>query len=89
MPEVSRFYGIVITMHMELDEPHRIPHFHVRYGEYRASYRIDPVLHLAGRLPRRQHRFVEAWAELHQQELQDAWLTIQAGRQANRIGGLS
>ena len=34
MPEVARFFGIVITFYMEFEEPHHLPHFHARYGEY-------------------------------------------------------
>ena len=88
MPELSRFYGIIVTMYMEINEPHQVPHFHVRYNEYRASYSIDPIAQLAGALPRRQQRLVEAWAELHQSELLDTWERLQAGKQANRIRGL-
>ena len=88
MPELSRFYGIIVTMYMEVNEPHQVPHFHVRYNEFRASYSIDPIAQLAGALPRRQQRLVEAWAELHQTELLDRWERIQAGRSANRIRGL-
>ena len=43
MPEIARFMGIVITIYMEVDEVHQIPHFHVRYGEYQASYSIRPI----------------------------------------------
>jgi hypothetical protein len=88
MPEISRFFGIIITIYMEVEEVHQIPHFHVRYGEYRASYSIDPIAQLAGALPRRQQRLVEAWAEMHQAELVDNWLRIQNGRSPVRIRGL-
>ena len=54
MPELARFFGIIITIYMEVNEPHQVPHFHVRYNEYRASYSIDPIAQLAGALPRRQ-----------------------------------
>ena len=42
MPEIARFFGIIITIYMEVEEVHQIPHFHARYGEYHASYSIDP-----------------------------------------------
>lgn len=38
MPEVSRFSGIIITMYFNDHDP---PHFHVRYGEYRATVNLD------------------------------------------------
>ncbi len=88
MPELARFFGIIITIYMEGHEPHQVPHFHVRYNEYRASYSIDPIAQLAGALPRRQQRLVEAWAELHQQELVESWQRIQQGRSTPRIRGL-
>ena len=40
MPELARFFGIIITIYMEINAPHQVPHFHVRYNEYRASYSI-------------------------------------------------
>jgi hypothetical protein len=40
----------------------------------------DPVELIAGSLPKRQKRLVEAWAELHQQELMVDWETLQQGR---------
>ncbi len=48
-------------------QPHS-PHFHAYYQDAVAVYAIDPVGLLAGELPRRQTRMVEAWAELHQEE---------------------
>jgi hypothetical protein len=60
MPEIARFFGIIVTIYMEVSVPHQVPHFHVRYNEYRAFYSIDPIVQLAGALPRRQQRLVEA-----------------------------
>lgn len=89
MPEIARFFGIIITIYMEVNEPHQIPHFHVRYNEFRASFSIEPIAQLEGALPRRQQRLVEAWAELHREELMDNWTRIQQGRGSRRIPGLS
>ena len=88
MPEVSRFFGLVVTMYWEAGAPHKVPHFHVRYEDYRASYGIDPVVQLAGALPRRQQRLIEAWAELHQDELLANWELVQQNRMLRRITGL-
>jgi hypothetical protein len=43
MPEVAWFLGIVITLYMEFEEPHHLPHFHARYGEYQATFSISPI----------------------------------------------
>lgn len=71
MPTICRFMGITITMHWD-ETHHRCPHFHVRYGEYRASLDLAGEV-IAGELPRRQLRLVQAWAELHAEELQADW----------------
>jgi len=46
---------------------------------------IDPIELIAGALPRRQHRLVEAWAEIHQAELLADWQRLQAGRKPQPI----
>ena len=78
MPELSRFYGIIIRMYCELG-PHHSPHFHAYHGDDEAVYGLDPIELLAGSLPRRQARLAEAWAELHQSELVADWGRLQAG----------
>jgi hypothetical protein len=79
VPELSRFFGIIIRMFAELGEPHHSPHFHAYYHDETAVYGIDPVEIIAGSLPRRQQRLVEAWAELHQTELRADWDRLQSG----------
>ena len=70
LAEISRFYGIVITMYPEAGERHNTPHFHVRYSGDRATLEIATGDVLAGSLPRGQLRLVQAWVELHRSELQ-------------------
>ena len=72
MPELSRFYGIVIKLIFKDDEQQHKPHVHVKYGDYKASVGIDGEV-LAGRLPVRQYRMVLAWLSIHEDELYDAW----------------
>jgi hypothetical protein len=80
MPELSRFFGIIIRMYMEVGVPHQVPHFHAYYQDDVAIISLDPVDLIAGTLPRRQLRLVEAWAELHQEELLADWERLQAGQ---------
>ena len=54
-------------MYWQANAPHHNPHFHAYYHDDVAVLTIDPVELIAGSLPRRQQRLVEAWAELHQQ----------------------
>jgi hypothetical protein len=85
MPELSRFYGIIITMFAEIGERHHRPHFHATYQDWRASFSIEDIHILAGELPRKQRRLVEAWAELHQDELMEAWHRLQSGQAIEKI----
>jgi Domain of unknown function (DUF4160) len=80
MPELSRFYGIIIRMFSEPTERHRMPHFHAYYQEHVAIFGVEPVELIAGSLPQRQQRLVEAWAELHQEELASDWALLQNGK---------
>ena len=54
------------------DMQHHKPHFHVYYAEYEASVGIDGEL-IAGSLPVKQLRLVQAWATIHEEELYKAW----------------
>jgi hypothetical protein len=88
MPELSRFFGIVISMYSEIHTRHHQPHFHAYYQGTSASLGVDPVELLAGSLPPRQRRLVEAWAELHRDELMTNWWALQAGQPATAIDPL-
>ena len=68
MPEVSRFFGIIVRMFVEAGGQHHMPHFHAYYQDDVGIYDIAKIERLAGSLPRRQERLVLAWAELHQEE---------------------
>ncbi len=68
MPEISRFYGIVIRMYAHDHVP---PHFHAEYGGQVAQIDIRSAEILEGRLPPRALRLVQDWVGLHRQELLD------------------
>ena len=89
MPELTRFFGIIIRMYAEPDAPHHAPHFHAYYQELAAVFGIEPVELIAGAMPRRQQRLIEAWAELHQAELLEDWHRLQAGQRPLPIEPLS
>ena len=89
MPELSRFFGIIIRMYMEGGQPHQMPHFHAYYQGEAAVFTFDPVELIAGSLPRRQRRLVEAWAELHQEELEMDWQRLQSGQMPLQIDPLT
>ncbi len=69
MPEISRFFGIVVRMY---HHDHAPPHFHARYGEFVVAVQLDTwTIH--GRFPPRARRLVLEWAELHRNELLEDW----------------
>jgi len=70
MPEVSRFFGIIITMYYN---DHAPPHFHARYGRQKAIVAIESLTVLAGRLQPRTLGLVMEWAAMHQPELMEDW----------------
>jgi hypothetical protein len=80
VPELSRFFGIIIRMFAEAGSPHDTAHFHAYYQDEIGIFSIDPVELIAGALPKRQRRLVEAWAELHQAELKVNWQRLQQGQ---------
>ena len=88
MPELSRFFGIIIRMYAEPLAPHHRPHFHAYYQESVAVYGLDPVELMTGSLPLRQQRLVEAWAELHRDELLRDWDLLQQGHRPQPIAPL-
>ena len=85
MPEISRFFGIVIRMFVEAGGPHNLPHFHAYYQDHVGVYTLHPVERRARHLPSRQERLVLAWAELHQEKLLSNWGTLQQGRPPSKI----
>ena len=85
MPEISRFFGIIIRMFAEPAARHRRPHFHAYCQQAAAVFAFDTIELLGGELPQRQQRLVEAWAEIHRAELQGDWKRLQAGRPPFKI----
>ena len=70
MPELSRFYGIIIGMFYDDHPP---PHFHVQYGGLKARIEIASLTLLTGTLPPRALGLVIEWASLHRDELMNRW----------------
>lgn len=82
MPELSRFLGIIIRMY---SREHNPPHFQAYYGEYEASFSIEPLELIKGKLPPRVYGLVMEWALMHKKALQKNWKLIQKGQSSNKI----
>ncbi len=75
-------------MYPEAGERHNLPHFHGRYGGQRATFSIESGDVLASTLPRAQLRLVQAWVELHRNELEACWQLLVSGGSSNKIAPL-
>ncbi|MBE0503758.1 MAG: DUF4160 domain-containing protein [Desulfuromonadales bacterium] len=85
MPTISMFYGILVSILYEDNERHHLPHIHVRYSGEKASISIADGLILAGSLPSRQLKMVQAWIEIHKDELYADWELAVSGEELFRI----
>ncbi|MGV3602348.1 MAG: DUF4160 domain-containing protein [Dyadobacter fermentans] len=73
MPEISRFFGIIIRMFFD---DHNPPHFHAEFQEHRAIIEIQGARLLDGYLPPKQLKQVQVWALLHQRELMENFVNL-------------
>jgi hypothetical protein len=73
MPIISMFYGIIIQLFFFDNDKHNSPHIHVKYAEYKASVDILTADVIDGDIPSRQLRMVQAWIEIHRDELMADW----------------
>ena len=69
MPTISMFYGIMIRMYNNNDNP---PHFHAQYQGHKAVFDMDGNL-TEGEMPKAQVKLIAAWAEIHREELLANW----------------
>ena len=85
MPEISRFFGIIIAMYWEGKTRHHSPHFHAIYNEFDCKYEIPSLKVLDGKLPNRAHKLVIEWANLHRDELVNNWERVLRHQPLNKI----
>lgn len=85
MPEISRFFGIVIRMFYGDHEP---AHFHAVYDDHEALIEIETLKVLRGALPRRSLALVIEWAIVHRVELRRDWELAVLGEPVERIDPL-
>lgn len=88
MPTISMFYGILVLMFFRDNTRHHLPHIHVRYQGDEAAVCIDDGTILDGFIPSRQHKMVQAWIEIHKEELIVDWELAVNGDEPFRIAPL-
>jgi hypothetical protein len=88
MPTISMFYGIMVLMFFRDIQRHHKAHIHVRYQGMKASIAIEDGMLLDGDFPPKQLKMVQAWIEIHKEELLADWELAVAGEEPFRIAPL-
>jgi hypothetical protein len=82
MPEICRFFGIVIYIYYREHQP---AHFHAVYGEFEALISIDSIAIISGTLPPRALGLVVEWANIYKEELKKDWIKAMALEKLDKI----
>ena len=88
MPVISMFYGIIVRMFFMDNKEHKLPHIHVEYAEFQAVVSLPEGKVLAGDFPNAQMKLVQAWIEIHKEELMADWKLAVKGEPVFRIDSL-
>lgn len=85
MPEISRFYGIIIKMYFNEHNP---THFHTEYQGYKATVTIEAGI-VEGKMPKRALNLIFEWLEIHREELLNNWKSIEESGEYSKIEPLN
>lgn len=88
MAVISMFFGIIISMYYFDKDRHHLPHIHVRYQEQEAVISIPDGSLLEGQIKNNKMKLVQAWIEIHQEELLANWELASNGEAIFRIDPL-
>lgn len=82
------FYGIIVRMFFMDNKEHKMPHIHIEYAEFNAVVSIPDCTKLAGDFPSAKLKLVNAWIEIHKDELMADWKLAVSGQQVFKIDAL-
>jgi hypothetical protein len=85
MPEISMFYGIIVYLYFKDNRQHDKPHIHARYQEDEVIVAIPDGEILDGNIPNNKMKLLQAWIELHKDELIADWELALSGQQPYKI----
>lgn len=88
MPCISMFYGLLIYMYFLDNKEHHYPHIHVEYQDDKSVFAIETGTLITGNISNRHRKLVEAWIELHREELLADWHLAIAGQELFKIDPL-
>ncbi len=88
MPVVSAFYGLIISLYYKNNKRHHKPHIHVWYQDSEAVLSIPEGDIIEGSIPSNKMKLVQAWMEIHRDELLADWKLAADGQQIFKIDPL-
>jgi hypothetical protein len=88
MAIISMFYGLIVSMYYLDNRKHKLPHIHVKYQDMEAVFLITDGSILEGELPGNKAKLVEAWIEIHKEELMADWQLAISGESIFKIDPL-
>jgi shikimate kinase len=88
MPNISMFYGIIVYMYFTDNKQHKLPHIHVKYQEYEVVVSIPDGEIIQGIIPNSKMKLLQAWIELHKDELIADWELAVSGQNPYKIDPL-
>jgi hypothetical protein len=88
MPTISMFYGLIVCMYFIDNKQHKMPHIHVKYQEFEVIVNFLSGEILEGEIPQNKMKLLQAWIELHKEELAADWELAVNGEQPYKIDPL-
>jgi len=85
MPSISMFYGLIIYMYFKDNRQHKAPHIHVKYQDHEVVVSIPEGEVLGGSIPSPKMKLLQAWIELHKDELIADWELAVSGQHPYKI----
>lgn len=85
MPEISRFFGIIIRMYYD---DHNPPHFHVQFHGEKAVFDFQGNILRGNLMSKTATKLVREWVDLHHVELVEDWRLAQEGKEIKKIDPL-
>ena len=85
MPTIAIFYGIQVLMYFYDNNKHNIPHIHAEYQDFNAAFSIGEGQMLSGSFPPKQTKILQAWIEIHKEDLLIDWKLAVSGKEPLKI----
>ena len=85
MSAISMFYGLIIYLYFKDNRQHKLPHIHVKYQEHEVVVQIPDGYVLAGSIPKSKMKLLQAWIEIHADEIMADWELALAGELPYKI----